>query len=310
MCLYCKYCHREIKYKIPGMKTDGYSIKDLEVLSGIKAHTIRIWEKRYNLLEPNRTDTNIRFYSNDDLRRILNVSLLVRNGHKISKVAVMSNDVVKEKILEITDLKTSEEDYIDRLMLFMLNFDNISFYNLTQEIIEKIGLEDATLKVFFVLFARIGTYWQVGSVFPAQEHYVTSIIRQKVIAEIDKLGMSARNAKTMLFFLPELEMHEMSLLYYSYLARKIGLNVVYLGQFVPFDDLQKIQSHLHIDYVFTAFINSFPKEELEEYLTQLKSTFSEQKIFITGWQLQQNNPALPRNIKIVQDYRDFKRYLR
>ena len=291
------------------MKAEGYSIKDLKVLSRIKAHTIRIWEKRYSLLSLNRTDTNIRLYNDSDLRRILNVSLLVSNGYKISKVARFDDVKIKEAVIEINKRNTAESDYVDRLILHMLNFDNIGFYNFTDEIIAKKGLEDAYLKVFFALFERIGTYWQVGTIFPAQEHYVTSILRQKLIAETDKIGFEKVNGSTMLFFLPEGEMHEMSLLFYSYLAQKYGYNVIYLGQFVPFEDLSKVQNHIKIDYVFTAFINAFPKEELENYLVQLKDTFQHQKIFITGWQVQQHNPVLPRSVKIIQDYKDFKKYL-
>ncbi len=291
------------------MKPEGYSIKDLEVLSGIKAHTIRIWEKRYNLLTPTRTDTNIRLYSDDDLRRILNVALLVNNGFKISKVARFSDEEIRKNVLAVNEDKTSESDFVERLMVMMLDFDNVGFNRLTSEIISKMGLEEAVLKVFFILFQRIGTYWQVGSIFPAQEHYVTSIFRQKLIAEIDKIGISNTKEATMLFYLPENEMHEMSLLFYSYLAQKSGYNVVYLGQFVPFEDLTRIQSHVKIDFVFTAFINSIAKDDLETYLQELKNSFHNQKIFITGWQLQIHNPVLPRNVKIVKDHKEFKKYL-
>jgi DNA-binding transcriptional MerR regulator len=291
------------------MKAEGYSIKDLEVLSGVKAHTIRIWEKRYNLLSPGRTDTNIRYYNDFDLRRILNVSLLVNSGFKISKVAKFDEQKIKDSVIEITQNKTSESDLVDRLILHMLNFDNIGFYNFVNEIIKKKGFEDAVLKVFFALFERIGTYWQVGTIFPAQEHYVTSILRQKLIAEIDKLGFENRNGSTILFFLPEGELHEMSLLFYSYLAQKHGYNVIYLGQYVPFEDLAKVQTHINIDYVFTAFINAMSKEELENYLVKLKETFQHQKVFVTGWQIQHNNPILPRSVKIIQDYKDFYKYL-
>ena len=291
------------------MKTEGYAIKDLEVLSGVKAHTIRIWEKRYRLLIPSRTDTNIRFYSDADLRRIINVSLLVKSGFKISKVAKWDEFQLKKTVLEITEKSNSEPDYIERLVLHMLNFDNNGFYKLANDIIVQKGFEEAMLKVFFVLFERIGIYWQVGSIFPAQEHYVTSILRQKLIAEIDKLEVKKGNGSTILFFLPEGELHEMSLLFYSYLAQKNGHNVIYLGQFVPFDDLAKVQSHIKIDYVFTAFINSIYKEDLEKYLVRLKDTFQQQKVFITGWQVQQIGPELPRSVIIIKDYKDFKKYL-
>ncbi len=291
------------------MKAEGYSIKDLEVLSGVKAHTIRIWEKRYGLLTPSRTETNIRFYDDTDLRKILNVSMLVNNGFKISKVAKFDDAKIKDSVIEVTQNKTSELDYIDRLILYMLNFDNIGFYNFTNEIIAKKGFEDAVLKVFFALFERIGIYWQVGSIFPAQEHYVTNILRQKLIAEIDKLGIQNRKGSTILFFLPGGELHEMSLLFYSYLAQKHGYNVIYLGQFVPFEDLAKVQLHTKIDYVFTALINPLSKDDLENYLVKLKETFQQQKVFITGWQVKLHNPELPRSVKIVQDYKDFTKYL-
>lgn len=291
------------------MKAEGYSIKDLEVLSGVKAHTIRIWEKRYRLLVPGRTDTNIRFYNDDDLRRILNVSLLVKNRYKISKVSKWNDMQIRNTVLEITEKSTDDGDYVDRLILFMLNFDNQGFYRLTTEIIAEKGLEDAMTKVFFSLFERIGTYWMVGTIFPAQEHYVTSIIRQKLIAEIDKLGVETTRNSTVLFFLPDGELHEMGLLFYSYLARKMGYNVIYLGQFVPFDDLSKITTHIKIDYVFTAFVNSISKSDLEVYLLKLKECFLQQKIFITGWQVQQHLPQLPRTVKIVKDYKELNKFL-
>ncbi len=290
------------------MKTEGYAIKDLEVLSGVKAHTIRIWEKRYGLLLPNRTETNIRYYNDADLKRIINVSFLVRNGFKISKVAKWDEAQLTGEVLEITKKTVSEPGYFDRLILCMLNFDNIGFYKLTEEIIREKGFEDATVKVFFELFERIGTFWQVGSVFPAQEHYVTGIIRQKLISETDKLGVGKQNGYTILFFLPEGELHELSLLFYAYLARKHGFNVIYLGQFVPFDDLARVQSHTKIDYVFTAFINPVYKEVLEKYLVDLNTTFIHQKIFITGLQVRLLSPELPRSVKIIKDYKDFKKY--
>lgn len=291
------------------MRSGGYSIKDLEVLSGIKAHTIRIWEKRYCLLLPQRTDTNIRFYTDDDFKRILNISLLVKNGFKISKVAEWQEEQIKETVLNIGEVDKSEEAYIERLLLYMLDFDNVQFYKLVNEIIEQYGFEQAIYKVFFSLFERIGTYWQVGSIFPAQEHYVTNIIRQKLIAEIDKVGLNNTRGKTILFYLPENELHELSLLFYSYLAQKGGFNVIYLGQFVPFNDLKKMSSKVNIDFVFTAFVNSIPKAELEKYLVDLKELFQQQKIFITGWQVNELNPALPRNVKTVKDFKEFKKYL-
>lgn len=291
------------------MKSEGYSIKDLEVLSGIKMHTIRIWEKRYELLSPDRTDTNIRLYDDEDLKRLLNISLLTKNGYKISKVAQWNETEIKDTVIKLAASKTSYSDYIDRFMFLMVELNTIGFEKLLNEVLSEFSFEDAHFNILFKLFERVGTYWQVGSIFPAQEHYVTNLFRQKLIAEIDKLGSSEAGKKTILFYLPENELHEMSLLFYSYLARKSGYNVFYLGQSVPFEDLNKISAIKEIDYVFTAFVNSIPPDELEDYLVRLRDCFPKQKVFITGHQVQHNNPELPRNFKTVKDHREFKKYL-
>ena len=246
------------------MKAEGYTIKDLETLSDIKAHTIRIWEKRYGLLKPERTDTNIRYYTDEDLRHLLNVSLLVKNGFKISKVSGWDSEQIKSSVLSVSKTRNDEEGYIERLLLCMVNFDNDGFYALLDEILEHFSLEEASFRVIFPLFERIGTFWQVGSIFPAQEHYVTNIFRQKVIAEIDKIAKNNTKGQTMLFFLREKELHELSLLFYSYLAKKKGYNIIYLGQFVPFTDVEKMQKFVKVDYVFSSFTNSISREELEK----------------------------------------------
>jgi len=290
------------------MKETEYSIKDLEVLSGIKMHTIRIWEKRYNLLQPKRTDTNIRTYDDNNLKHLLNISLLTRNGYKISKVAKWDEETIRKTVLGITENKTSESDYIERFMILMVNLDTLGMEKLLKEINERFNFEEAFFHIFFQLFERVGLYWQVGTIFPAQEHFVTNLFRQKLIAAIDQLKVPDTNQPAILFFLPENELHEMSLLFYSFLARKSGFNNFYLGQSVPFDDLVKINSQKKVDFVFTAFVNSILKEDLEDYLVQLKEVFPKQKIFITGYQVQEHSPALPRNVKTIKDYQEFKKY--
>lgn len=203
----------------------------------------------------------------------------------------------------------SDNDYVERLMFCVVNMDISGFKKLAGDIIENMGIEEAVPKIFFRLFVRIGTYWQVGSVFPAQEHIITHIYRQKLIASIDTLNVPEKKGKTILFFLAEEEMHELSLLYYSYLGGKLGYEVVYLGQSVPFEDLKRIRTQMSIDYVFTAFIKPMEKGVLETYLEDLKQVFDSQKIFITGGQIEFHNPHLPRGVKIVKDNREFRKYL-
>jgi MerR family transcriptional regulator, light-induced transcriptional regulator len=291
------------------MKETGYSIKDLEVLSGIKMHTIRIWEKRYNLLNPHRTDTNIRWYDDEDLKRLLNISMLTKNGYKISKVADWNKERIIDQVRSISESRTSEADYVDHFMLLIVDMDNIGFEKLVNEILSNHDFEAAYFNIFFKLFQRVGTYWQIGSIFPAQEHFVTNLFRQKLISSIDKLETTNTKNATMLFFLHEEELHEISILFYSYLAKKSGYNIFYLGQAVPFPDLEKINKRKEIDYIFTAFTNAISKEDLEEYLVQLKDSFPKQKIFITGYQVEMHSPLLPRNVKSVKDFREFRKYL-
>lgn len=291
------------------MNQAGYSIKDLEVLSGIKMHTIRIWEKRYGLLAPHRTETNIRWYDDNDLRRLLNVSMLIKNGYKISKVAEWDNDMLRSEILRITDNKKSAPEYIDRFVLLIAEMNTSGFEHLLNEVLQQYDLEEAFTHIFFALFQKIGIYWQVGTIFPAQEHFVTSLFRQKLIAAIDALQPQPRRKATMLFFTHENEWHEMGLLFYSYLAKKSGLTVFYLGQSVPFSDLEKISTSAVVDFVFTTFVNSISPAELNDYLARLKHCFSKQKIFVSGKQVHELQPNLPRNVKTVKDYREFRKYI-
>ncbi len=290
------------------MKQEGYSIKDLEVLSGVKMHTIRIWEKRYDLLNPERTDTNIRYYSDEDLKKLLNVSFLTKNGYKISKIAGWDQDLITDAVLKISEAQTSDSDYVNRLLLLMINLDNAGFESLLNEIFSKYDFEDACYSVFFQLFEKVGTYWQAGSVFPAQEHYVSHLFRQKLIVAIDQLEPNYEGA-SILFFLPENELHELGLLFYSFIARKLKYNVLYLGQSVPLEDLNKVQQKVNVKYIFTSFVNAISKTELEEYLQNLKSIFQKQKIFITGHQVNTHSPALPRNVKVVRSHKEFRKYM-
>jgi methanogenic corrinoid protein MtbC1 len=235
--------------------------------------------------------------------------MLTKNGFKISKVADWNDEQIRQKVLDISENRTSESDYIDRFMILMVEMDNTGFERLLNEVLSQYDFEYAYFNIFFKLFERVGTYWQVGSIFPAQEHFVTSLFRQKLIASIDELELTNTRHATMLFFLHEEELHEMSLLFYSYLAKKSGYDIFYLGQSVPFPDLEKINSLKKIDYVMTAFTNSIAKEDLEDYLVRLKESFPKQKVFVTGLQIDINQPTLPRNVKIIKDFREFRKYL-
>lgn len=283
-----------------------YSIKDLEYLSGVKAHTIRIWEKRYQLLSPVRSDTNIRSYSDDDVRRILNVAMLIKNGYKISNVAAFDNEKLQSEVLRINRNITDPEKNVDQLMFHTVNLDTFGFQGLLDKIIDEFGFLKAMQQVIFPLFERIGILWQAGSIFVAHEHFVSNLIRNRIITETGKLEKN-ESAQTVLFFLRENEWHEMGLLYFNFLAVEAGLHCVYLGQSLPFSDLTNLLASTRFDYVCTSFTSAIEKAELELYLANLSLVFNSNKIIVAGRQITLLKPKLPSNVVVIKNHNDFFR---
>ena len=281
-----------------------YSIKDLEHLSGIKAHTIRIWEKRYSLLNPNRTDTNIRTYLDDDVRRILNVTMLVKNGYKISNVASFDEIKLQAEVLRISRNLSEPERNIDQLLYQTVNLDTIAFEKLLDQIILENGLSKTIQNVIFPFFERIGILWQAGSIYAAHEHFVSNLIRSRLISETAKFEIH-EGAKTVLFFLRENEWHEFGLLYFHFLAAQSGLQGVYLGQSLPFGDLTNLLMHNKFDFVCTSFIQAIEKPELEQFLYNLSLVFNRNKILISGRQIAIHKPKLPSNVIVIKNSNDF-----
>lgn len=283
-----------------------YSIKDLEQITGIKAHTIRIWEKRYQLIEPERTSTNIRFYSDNDLKKLLNVSTLNRNGYKISSIVTMNNDEINERIMDISETSHDSDNQIEQLIVAMIDLDEQRFERVLTTCIIKIGFDETVVKVLYPFFEKIGILWQIGTIYPAQEHFVSNLIRQKLIIAID--GQSGNNkptSKTFLIFLPSNEWHELGLLFYTYLVKKAGYTAIYLGQSVPFEDLIEVSSKHSIDFLFTSITTPMTMKKYADYIHQLSSTFSDKTIFIGGYQTHEYQIELPSNIKLVVNPTDF-----
>ena len=281
-----------------------YSIKDLEHLSGIKAHTIRIWEKRYAVLDPNRTDTNIRSYSDQDVRRILNVAMLVKNGYKISNVATFDELKLQSEVLRITKYANDPDKDIDQLLFHTINLDTFGFEVMIDKVIGELGFSKTILQVIFPFFERIGILWQAGSIFTAHEHFVSNLIRNRLIRETAKFE-SNEASKSVLFFLRENEWHELGLLYFNFLAAQAGLRCVYLGQSLPFEDLANLLTANKYDFVCTSFIFAIEKPELEMYLANLSLVFNQNKILIAGRQIGIHKPKLPSNVVVVKNSTDF-----
>lgn len=286
-----------------------YSIKDLEKLSGIKAHTLRIWEQRYGVLKPQRTESNIRYYSNEDLKKILNINILNNHGIKISKIIKLSDKEISQKVIELSQVNTAIDTQIDALMLAMIELDELRFEQVVTSSIVQNGFENTISKIIFPFLKKIGVMWQTGAVNPAQEHFISNLIRQKVIVGIDRLPYpTSKTAPRYMFFLPEGELHELSLLLYCYMAKARGAHTIYLGQSVPLDDIQKVFNVRKPQFVVSVFTFSF-QIETEDYIKQLSKVLSESTILLSGFQLMEYKKKLPSNIKIFKEPEDFAKMI-
>jgi MerR family transcriptional regulator, light-induced transcriptional regulator len=288
----------------------NYSIKDLERLSGIKAHTIRIWEKRYGLLKPERTDTNIRHYSDADLKRILNVSILNRHGIKISHIASMNEKEMADKIVIISSDTSDYDSLIESLVISMVDMNQDKFEKLLSRSIMQLGFEDSILNVVYPFLEKIGTLWQTGAINPAQEHFISHLVRQKIIVAIDSvIPANHPSPEHYLLFLPEGELHELGLLFYSYLLQKRGHKVTYLGQWVPLSDMASASTVLNVDYLLTSIVASHSGTDLRDYLIKLSATFHNKTIYISGYQVSQISGTLPGNIICLNSAQDLLPYI-
>jgi DNA-binding transcriptional MerR regulator len=294
------------------MTESNYSIKDLETLSGIKAHTLRIWERRYQLLKPHRTDTNIRYYTNDDLRRILNVGLLNKNGRKISKIAALNDKELYNEVNRLTGESENNSDQIENLILSMIELDEERFEKIINSSILRLGLIKTIDEILFTFLQKIGVMWQTGSVNPAQEHFISNLIRQKIIVAINEQIIS-KNAKSkkVVLFLPEGELHEISLLFYTYLVRNSGHQSIYLGQSVPMKDMTSVSEIRNPHYFITVITQPFKEKTIHEYLKNLSVNFPKQKIFVGGTQIAiLNNPSSFKNIVYFNSPKDLLELLK
>jgi DNA-binding transcriptional MerR regulator len=247
-----------------------YSIKDLEHLSGIKAHTLRIWEQRHKMLNPKRTQTNIRFYDNEDLKLLLNITVLNDHGYRISKIASMSLKEMQDEVLRLTQEYCHYPDQIQALCIAMIDMDEIRFERAMGFNIKRIGLEKTMLDIVYPFLKRIGLMWQTGSINPAQEHFITNLIRQKILVAIDAITLvETEYTRRFILFLPEGELHELGLLFAHYILKVRNHSVLYLGQSLPLGDLFTVAKVYKPHYIFGIFNAHHEPEVIEEYFTQL-----------------------------------------
>lgn len=270
-----------------------FSIKDLENLSGIKAHTIRIWEKRYNILQPMRTETNIRMYDSANLQKLLNITLLHQHGYKISKISKYPSEKIPQLVREIISGKNSKNHAINAFKVAMLNFDQTHFMRTYNALLAEKPFRDVFYEVFIPLMEELGMLWQTDTITPAQEHFISHLIKQKILVNIEKIQISELIYRDPVFilYLPVNEIHELGLMYINYELLSQGYQTIYLGQSVPAENLKDLQKHFdHITYITYATVQP-DRTYINEYLETVgRSILSESTaLWVMGKQAQYIN---------------------
>ena len=260
----------------------SYTIKDLENLSGIKAHTIRIWEQRYSFLKPHRTDTNIRFYSNDELKKLLNVALLNKFGFKISHIDKMNEEEIAAKILSLNQQDALQDRIVNTLIQNMVDLDMEAFEDVLDDFIAARGIEKSISQIIFPFLQKIGILWLTNHINPGQEHLVTNIIRQKLIVGIESVRSTVKINKSVLLFLPETEYHELSLLFMNYMLKIKGVTTIYLGCSISLKDVEYLATLKKPDYIYTHLTSVGARFNFDKFITTLSKAFPKTPVIISG----------------------------
>ncbi|MFN8254613.1 MAG: MerR family transcriptional regulator [Bacteroidales bacterium] len=287
-----------------------YSIKDLEKLSSIKAHTIRIWEKRYKIVNPERTGTNIRFYNEQELKRLMNISVLIQNGIKISHIAKLSADEIKDKAFFLLQNSQDQDGQVRNLILSMIELNEQKFEKTLGKSILNIGFEKTMIQLVYPFLDQIGVLWQTGAINPAHEHFISNLIRQKLIVSIDGIEFKpAQKYKKFMLFLPEGELHELGLLFYAYLLKSRGHQVLYLGQMTPFESLTGSVSTWNPDFLLLFIVSSVNGVSYQKYLEEISNNFADKKILVSGAQTAELEKILPKNVTVFTNFTEFIEFL-
>jgi MerR family transcriptional regulator, light-induced transcriptional regulator len=294
------------------MGSDFYQINDLERLSGIKAHTIRIWEKRYALISPRRTETNIRYYDDEQLKKLLNIATLSNAGFKISKIAALSDEELKEQLLvsqqqEKTDVRY--DFYINDFIAAMLDFDELKFDNLFEEIVSQYGFQNAVVRVIYPFLFKTGVLWRVAETMPVQEHFASNLVKRKFFSLISSLPKLTNTKRKFLLFLPAEEWHEIGLLFAEYIIRLNGYETISLGQNVPCSDLEYVIKKTNPDYLVTFLMSNAHTNELSRIQKLLNSKFKNIDCLLSGPAIITEQYQNTNNLKVLSAPNDLLKYL-
>ncbi|MGB5171290.1 MerR family transcriptional regulator [Eudoraea sp.] len=288
----------------------SFSIRDLENLSGIKAHTIRIWEKRYDLLSPERTTTNIRTYSLESLQKLLNITLLYNNGYKISKISKIPENEIPLVVREIVARSSVQNHALNAFKLSMINFDISLFQNTYNKLLAEKSFREIFWDVFIPLLNELGLLWQTDTISPAHEHFITNLIKQKIYTSTEKLQLiePTKKDKVFVLFLPENEIHEIGLLFINYEIILRGYKTIYLGQTMPLESLTDLKNYYENIHFVSYFTVVPTKDKMESYIvdfTKYLGDNGKSSLWVLGRQIQHlNKEKLPSYIRTFTSVED------
>lgn len=260
----------------------NFSIRQIELLTGIKSHTLRIWEQRYDFFKAQRKESNMRFYTNEDLKRLLCISFLYHNGWKVSKIASLSGE---EVIAEAETIDINERNYptaVQQLLKAAIDFNEAGFVGILNDLVDTIGFEKVIIQVCYPFLHRVGLLWDTGKIIPAQEHFSSYIIQNKVISETEKYSNLQTGDPEIVVFCPENEYHELPILFINYLLRKNGWRVLYLGVSSKLEDIKEAARLPGVRYLYLHLITNFTGFSIDDYFETLRKTFPDQIIVASG----------------------------
>jgi DNA-binding transcriptional MerR regulator len=285
-----------------------FSIRDIENLTGIKAHTLRIWEQRYGIIQPKRTDTNIRYYDGDDLKNALRVSLLNSRGYKISVINGMSEDEMNELITEISDHDFRLKATVNELLECTVAVDSERFEDVLDGYIARYGMEKTIEQLLFAFLEKIGLMWMTDKIFPAQEHIASNIITRKLALATDSIRKTGKaGKKTVLLFLPEGEIHDIGLLYIQYLVLRHRHKAIYLGQSTPLAEAAFIYELKKPEYIYIHITSTADNFDAGAYIKSLHKTFAKSTVFLSGSMLAKSAVKPWKNVKLLHTLEEVKR---
>ncbi|HVZ56014.1 MAG TPA: MerR family transcriptional regulator [Chitinophagaceae bacterium] len=288
---------------------NAFTIRDLEKLSGVKAHTIRIWEQRYSFLRPQRTSTNIRYYSNEELKTVLNIALLNKYGFKISHIDRMNKEEINARILSLNDSQAQLERIVHDMIARMVDMDVDGFEALIDQQVSTRGIEKTITQIIFPFLEKVGILWLTERINPAQEHLVTNLIRQKLIAGIESTVSRITLDKTLVLFLPEGEYHELGLLYMHYLLKSRGARVIYLGANVPLKDVEYLVQVKKPDLMYIHMTSHASGFNFEKFLAGIEQNLGHIPLVISGPITQQYKKQIPPSVLFKKSLSEVMEFL-